>query len=415
MTKLILIPHLGRGGAERVAVNLFKALGFDGFITFENLIDYPMPEEKVFCINSPASQSLFKKFLNLPFRIYRIRKIKKKLKPNLTISLLEPANLYNLLTKFPEERIFVSFRSNYTLDILNSPFWGQGLTKKVVVALYKLAFKLIYNKADVLVAASESVKWDMVKNYNIDPYKIKVIYNPIYFDEISLGVREDLGEHCGIFSYPVLITVGRLTKAKGQWYLLRIFKALKCDFPDLKLVILGDGELKGYLVKLSEELNLRTYLWDRDELSSGFDVYFLGFHRNPFKFVSNSALFLFPSLWEGLPNVLVEALACGVPVISSDCRSGPREVLAPDTDFEYQTEVPEFADYGVLMPVFDGSFKGASEPLDDKERMWVDVVKKLLLDEGLRKGYSQKGKERAKDFDIKVIAKKWQEILGDYL
>ncbi|KUK13313.1 MAG: hypothetical protein XD52_1401, partial [bacterium 42_11] len=77
MSRLILIPHLGSGGAERVAVNLFRALGFEGVITFENRVAYDLPSEKVECIESPASDSLTKKFLNFPVRFWKIRAIKK--------------------------------------------------------------------------------------------------------------------------------------------------------------------------------------------------------------------------------------------------------------------------------------------------------------------------------------------------
>jgi glycosyltransferase involved in cell wall biosynthesis len=78
--------------------------------------------------------------------------------------------------------------------------------------------------------------------------------------------------------------------------LLRVFKALKEKHKALKLVILAEGELKDYLVGLSEELGLKTYVWDRDKLSERFDVYFLGFQKNPFKFIARSKLFVFPSL-----------------------------------------------------------------------------------------------------------------------
>jgi hypothetical protein len=77
--------------------------------------------------------------------------------------------------------------------------------------------------------------------------------------------------------------------------LLRVFKALKEKHKALKLVILAEGELKDYLVGLSEELGLKTYVWDRDKLSERFDVYFLGFQKNPFKFIARSKLFVFPS------------------------------------------------------------------------------------------------------------------------
>ncbi len=196
-----------------------------------------------------------------------------------------------------------------------------------------------------------------------------------------------------------------------MWYLLRVFKALKEKHKDLKLVILGEGDLKDYLVGLSEGLGLKTYVWDTDELSESFDVYFLGFQKNPFKFIARSKLFVFPSLWEGFPNALVEAMACGVPVISSDCKSGPREILAPNTDFNHQTQKPEFAEYGVLMPVFEIKYKTAKEPLEEREIMWVETIDKLLEDEILRKNYSEKAKQRAEDFTIEKVVQEWKEVL----
>jgi glycosyltransferase involved in cell wall biosynthesis len=110
-------------------------------------------------------------------------------------------------------------------------------------------------------------------------------------------------------------------------------------------------------------------------------------------------------------NALVEAMACGVPVVSSDCRSGPREILAPDTDFSYQTQKPEFAEYGVLMPVFEVKYKSAEEPLGEKEMMWVETIDKLLEDESLRRNYSEKAKQRAEDFRIEKIVQEWKEVL----
>ncbi len=245
----------------------------------------------------------------------------------------------------------------------------------------------------------------------LNPEKIITIYNPLDLTEINSKVREPL-EHCEkIFNYPVIITSGRLTKQKAQWYLLRIFKELKRSYPELKLVILGDGELKNYLVTLSKELELKTFVGDKNTTSDTFDVYFLGFQKNPFKFIARSKLFVFPSLWEGFGNVLVEAMACGVPVVSSDCRSGPREILAPDTDFEYQTEKPEFAKYGVLMPVFKLKFKKANEPLDEIEKMWVEVISEFLQKENLRQEYAHKAKERATDFDIEKIIEEYRKVL----
>jgi glycosyltransferase involved in cell wall biosynthesis len=104
-------------------------------------------------------------------------------------------------------------------------------------------------------------------------------------------------------------------------------------------------------------------------------------------------------------------MACGVPVVSSDCKSGPREILAPNTDFSHQTQKPEFAEYGVLMPVFDVKYKNANEPLEEKEIMWVETIDRLLEDESWRKNYSEKAKQRAEDFSIEKIVQEWKGVL----
>ena len=327
------------------------------------------------------------------------------------MSLLEPANFYNAITKLKNQKVILSLHSNYTTTFKEDPFFGDNITRKILFFVYKLVFKIFYNKADYIVAVSKDVALDAVRSFGMNSEKVVVIYNPYPIENIEELAKEDLREWESVFEGSVIITAGRLTKQKGQWYLLRVFKHLKETHRDLKLVILGEGELKEYLVKLSKELGLRTFVWDRDKLSEDFDVYFLGFQKNPFKFIARAKLFVFPSLWEGFPNALVEAMACGVPVVSSDCRSGPREILAPNTDVEYQTNKPEFAEYGVLMPTFEVKYKGAEEPLDEKEKMWVETIDRLLEDEGLRKHYSEKAKRRAEDFRIEKIIEEWKEVL----
>jgi glycosyltransferase involved in cell wall biosynthesis len=393
-----LLNSLAGGGAEVVAVRLSEYLPVANFILLERDIKYKTDKPIFFLSNHSTKTSPIIKTLSIPMYAYKLSDFIEK--NSLVVSFLERANFVNIISKlFKKHKAIISVR-------VDQQTGHVGLRK-----LNKLLVRILYPKADLIIAVSYGVKESLI-NLGIEEEKIKVIYNPYPMDEIRELAKEPLGSYEEIFKHPVLITAGRLTKPKGQWYLLRVFKALKEKHKDLKLVILGEGELKEYLVKLSEGLGLKTYVWDRDKLSESFDVYFLGFQKNPFKFIARSKLFVFPSLWEGFPNALVEAMACGVCVVSSDCRSGPREILAPNTDFSYQTQKPEFAEYGVLMPVFELKYKSAEEPLEEKEIMWVETIDKLLEDGSLRKNYSEKAKQRAKDFSIEKIVEEWKEVSG---
>ncbi|MFZ8830678.1 MAG: glycosyltransferase, partial [Thermodesulfobacteriaceae bacterium] len=356
-----------------------------------------------------GSSNVLGKIKNFLLRFYRLLKIKKEINPDVCISFLESADFFNLITKFGKHKVILTIHN--TMSEYFRQFYNDSFPKKLASFVYNNSYKFLAKKANLIICVSHGIAKDFVESYNVDSSKIKVIHNPINLNEIEKLCKENLNEYELIFEHPTLITVGRLAKPKGQWYLLRVFKALKEKHKDLKLVVLGEGELKDYLVGLSEELGLKTYIWDRDALSESFDVYFLGFQKNPFKFIARSKLFVFPSLWEGFPLALVEAMACGVPVISSDCRSGPREILAPNTDFTYQTQKPEFAEYGILMPVFDVKYKTAKEPLEEREIMWVKTIDKLLEDENLRKNYSEKANQRAEDFRIEKIVQEWKKVL----
>lgn len=394
-----LINSLAGGGAEKVAMRLSEHLPMSAFILLERDVKYKTDKQVFFLSNHSTKTNPIIKTLSIPMYAYKLSDFIEK--TSLVVSFLERANFVNIISKLSKKhKAIISVR-------MDQQTGHVGLRK-----LNKLLVRILYPKADLIIAVSHGVKQSLI-NIGIEEEKIKVIYNPYPIDEIRELAKEPLGSYEEIFKHPILITAGRLTKQKGQWYLLRVFKALKEKHKDLKLVILGEGELKEYLVKLSEELGLKTYIWDRDELLESFDVYFLGFQKNPFKFIARSKLFVFPSLWEGFPNALVEAMACGVCVVSSDCRSGPREILAPNTDFNYQTQKPEFAEYGILMPVFEIKYKSAEEPLGEKEMMWVETIYKLLEDESLRKNYSEKAKQRAEDFSIEKILIEWRNILND--
>lgn len=398
MRRFILINSLYGGGAEKVAINLFRSLNFEKIFLLEQDIKYEISKEKIiFLSNHNIKISPIFKTLFIP--IYAL-KLKKYLNSkDLVLSFLERANYVNILTSLiSKHKVVISIR----MSQIFGRYWFHP---------YNLFSRFLYPKASLIIVVSEGIKKELIGKFNISPEKIKVIYNPIFYNEIQEKIKESLEEYEIIFKNPVLINIGRLTKQKAQWYLIRIFKDIKKDFPDIKLLILGEGELKKYLINLSEKLNFKTFVWDRDDINPNYDVYFLGFQQNPYKFIAYSKIFIFPSLWEGFPNALIEAMACGIPVISSDCRTGPREILAPNTDFNFQTKEPEFAEYGVLMPVFQKKILNYNYPISKEEKIWIKTIKKILNDDKLVKNYKQKSQIRSKDFSIDIITLKWKEII----
>ena len=382
-----LINSLAGGGAERVVVNLSKFLPIRKIFLLERDVQYETNVPLEFISNHNKEKNPILKTLFIP--LYAKSLANAINTGDLVVSFLERSNFVNVLSKtLRPHKAVISVRTT------EDEFRG-------LKSINKQLMKFFYPKADLVIAVSKGVAQYLEEKYKVPKDKLAIIYNPVDVEEIQALVKEPTE----IDFNPYIITVGRLTESKGQWFLLKVFKEVKKMFPELKLLIFGDGELNSYLVNFSESIGLKTYLWNRDRLMLDYDVYFMGFSKNPFKYISKAKAFLLTSLWEGFPNALIEALACGVCVISSDCKSGPREILAPDTDFRFQTREPEFAKYGILMPVFE-------EDNQEIVRAWVETIKRVLTDEGLRERYSKVGPKRAEDFRIEKIVDEWRRILS---
>jgi len=387
---LIIITKLYGGGAERIAARLSCAFGKKHKVYLalfrDDSIVYPYKGEIITLKqHKPTSPyNYIAKLFRLIQRVQEIKKIKREKNIDVSISLLEAPNIVNVLAR-ENDRVILSIRTFTTKILRNRGFFGKVLG---------FFIKNFYNSSDWVVPVSKVMGKDLIENYNIKPDRIKVVYNFVNTEEIRKNAEESIAGYEEVFKSPVIINVSRLHKQKGQKNLIKVFKNVKNQIPEAKLVILGEGELKQELVTYTEELGLTV----------NFDVYFPGFQQNPYKFLARADIFAFPSTLEGMPNVILEAMACNLPIISSDCRSGPREILAPDTDPVYQAQKPEFAKYGVLMPVME------EENLKEKEAAWTEILVKFLCDKQLRNKYTGFSQQRIQDFQEESIVKQWERL-----
>jgi glycosyltransferase involved in cell wall biosynthesis len=194
--------------------------------------------------------------------------------------------------------------------------------------LRRFSLRLYYRRAEGIIAVSEGVARDAAILTGLPRDRIHAIHNPtipIDFDEkANEPVDHPWFDSDGL---PVILAVGRLARPKDYPTLLRAFAILR-DCLHCRLVILGEGRERTRISALAAELGISKHT----DLP--------GYVANPFSYMRRASLFVLSSVWEGSPNVLIEALAAGAPVVSTDCENGPREILADGR-------------YGILVPVGD--------------------------------------------------------------
>ena len=368
----IFIYSMGKGGAEKiVSTILFDLVKYFKvhLVLLSNEIVYEIPiDVKVTNLNVVSSNG-FVKLLSVPINAYKYKKFCQKNKIKTSLSLLTQPNFISLLSKL--------LGNSAKIIISEHTVLSNWRSKEVLYSMFhKFFVKKLYSIADSIVVVSKYIQYDLINNYNIRKTRIDVIYNPHNLSSIDrLKMLPILDSNFISFSSRVIISAGTLESRKGFYELIKAFSLL--EYSDLNLLIMGDGPEKESLQKLVLDLNLTKR------------VFLLGFVDNPYQYFKNSDIFVLASHVEGLPNVIIEALACGCAVISTDCISGPREILSPGTDYPAK-ELTEFEDveYGILTPVDNiHELKLAMDSLTKNNSKLVKYKKKSL--------------SRAYDFDLK--------------
>ncbi len=324
MAKIALfLSALDDGGAERVMINLARGLSDQGHRVDLILSQAVGP----YLSQIPAAVTLID--LRQPRLLLSTGPLVAYLKeqtPEMLITALEDTNLVALwahrlakLTAGIPTRIVVTVHNTLSEEIRHAHNWKRRIVPRFL--------PLFYRWADAVVCVSEGVAQDL-QRLGVPANKCRVIYNPIttpqLVEQAQAPVEHPWLSSVSIPAVPVYLAVGRLSSQKNFSLLLKAFARLRQTQP-ARLVILGDGPDRDQLLGLSTELGLADW------------VDFPGFVDNPYAYMARATALVLSSQWEGFGNVLVEAMAVGTPVVSTDCPSGPAEILAQG---QYGTLVP---------------------------------------------------------------------------
>ena len=383
----LLISELNSGGAERVVSRVSKILE-DKYniyvILFEDTyMEYDHGGTLV-NLDAPAKSGALSKVLLLLERIRKLRKKKKELKLDCVISFLDSPNMVNILSKVKGCKSAVSIR-NYSASENRGSLLG-----KITNALYKM----LYKRADKVVPVTKVIEDLYIKNYNIPKEKLKVIYNPYDIAEIEEQMKKECDYNLSKTEGKItFITVGRQMYQKGYWHLIKAFRKLHGENENTALIMVGQ------IVNLIQKFNLEDSIVLTDR------------HPNPFSFIAKSDIYVLSSLFEGFPNSMTEAMVCSLPIIAADCKSGPREILAPDTPIDTVSNGVEEAQFGIITTPLENEEEWESEALTEAEEHLYTAMKRMTEDKELREKYARLAKMRSESFGYGICKENFIDLI----
>jgi glycosyltransferase involved in cell wall biosynthesis len=357
----IFLTDVGGGGAERVMVNLAN-----GFVEQGHSVDMVLVQKRgeYLAQLDPKIQLIDFNQRRLLASLPRLVRYLKQNRPRNLVSALEDTNILSICAAQLAgvgTKTVVTVHNHISSEAKNEP----RLRRKIVPYL----LRWFYPHANHIVAVSKGVAVDLARWAKVEPDKIQVIYNPI----ITATLRsKQLGQvdHSWLNQeqVPVILGIGRLHPQKDFPTLIRAFKHVR-EQRLAKLIILGEGNERESLEQLIKNLHLEN------------DVQLIGFVENPQAYLRKASLCVLSSAWEGFGNILVESMLAGTPVVSTNCESGPSEIL-------------EDGLYGKLIPV--GNLQAMAAAILD------------TLEEPLPEDFLQ---QRANDFSLENALSQYQKLM----
>ncbi|HJB14624.1 MAG TPA: glycosyltransferase [Candidatus Blautia excrementipullorum] len=375
---MLIVPMLHQGGFERVCVATARLLEpyYEVYIVIFSAMDiaYDIRGLHVIDIHMKSVEGKAGKILNVFRRAKRVAALKREYGIEIAYSFGPTANLVNVFSGMRPFRKNAAKRTKIWCGVRSYMDMGNpGL------------LRLFCRHSDRVVSCSRLIQRELEARFSCR--KVCTLYNPFDLEAIRSQSKE-IGEKerlpfagCG----RVIVSMGRQDDVKGFWHLLKSFSLLHRKYEDIRLLIVGEGDFKEYW-KLAEDLGISDA------------VSFPGVKKNPFPYLALGRMYVMTSINEGFPNVLVEAMALGIPVISTNCMTGPAEILAEDFDAVSGRQEYLDADYGILIPVMEEKKNLDSSVITEEERKLAGQMERLLSDEALHEKYSRAAVARAAQF-----------------
>ena len=357
---LLFVPTFEGGGAERVMVELSAEFARQGLAVTLAVVDADGPLRSRVDPSVEVAELGAESVLTACVALARLI---RTLRPTGMLSALSHANVAATIARKLSGstcRLVCSEHANLSQTLATYGGWKLHVTK--------FALRLALRDCDAIVTVSQGVADDLQRTLGLPSNRIQTIYNPVVSGRLLAASRE-LVEHPWLASreIPCVVAVGRLTPQKDFSTLLRAIGLLRTARP-VRLLILGKGEMRDALAHQA----VATGIADA--------VDFLGYVENPYPYMAAASVFVLSSSFEGLGNVLIEALACGAPVVSTDCPSGPAEIL-------------QGGQWGRLIPVGDAAAMA------------------VAIADTLERPRRADGRIRAGDFTVEHAASKYRGLL----
>ena len=380
----MLINALEVAGAEKVVAQIINSFykEFDlHLILLNNTIEFELPVNDITIktidnTNLKARKSA-KDILKIPLLAYRLKKYLKQNNISICFSTLNRSNYINCFLRVLKWKGTILISERCHTSSAYNPDTFAGKTGRFLV-------RNLYPFADIIVPNSVGIKNDLIKNFKLTN-KFIVINNPVNITT----QQKDMCETVEDFTFDdfTFSHVARIEKGKNHALVLAAVNKIKNR--NFKVLLIGQGPQEEAIKAQAQKMGISD------------KIVFLGYRRNVVKYVARSQCHLLTSDSEGFPNALLEALACSTPVISTDCPTGPRELLAGSISQNTNCGGVEKTTYGLLILVNDAT-------------ALANAMLMMMDEEPLRKQYASLGIKRAKDFDLPIIMKQYAELLNKF-